>query len=123
MSRRSSMPDVRPFRCFDSHIITLSLSSAAAIILLELLRKHLGNGSALELPIAVFQTAAYAMIVIELLRSIRSVDELERQIHYEAITIAAGGVLVVIGSWGFFSHSGLPAVDWQLAAFPLFTFL
>src|SRR5215831_9773460 len=102
------MPEVRPFRCFNSRILTAALSSASAIILLELLRKHLGNGSALELPIALFQTAAYAMIVIEMLRSIRSVDELEREIHYQAITIAAGGVLIVIGSWGFFSHTGLP---------------
>ena len=117
------MPDVRPFRCFDSRILFTSISSATAIILLALLRVHLGKDSGLELPIAILQTGAYAMIVITMLRSIGSVDELERQIHYEAITIAAAGVLIVLGSWGFFSHAGLPALDWAPVSLPLFTFL
>ena len=117
------MPDVRPFRCFDSRILFTSISSATAIILLALLRRHLGKDSGLELPIAIFQTAAYAMIVITMLRSIGSVDELERQIHHEAITIAAAGVLIALGSWGFFSHAGLPDLDWAPVSLPLFTFL
>jgi len=117
------VPDVRPFRCFDSRIIATSLSSAAAIILLALLRVHLGKDSGLELPIAVLQTGAFAMIVVAMLGSIQHVDELERQIHYEAITFATAGMLIVLGSWGFFSHTGLPALDWAPLSLPLFTFL
>ena len=113
------MPTVRPFRCFGSRPILVSLVVAALLIGLSWVRRGQPPRSISGVSIAITQAFLFAWFVLDLIRSVRKLDELEQRIHADALAVAGAVALVVIGGWGFLLNAGLPAIDWTLGIVPL----
>ena len=116
------MSPVRPFRCFDSRAIVAALGVAAWLIASASLSRTLAADSTARLLVALGQAAALATLVfLPLRRSITRLDELARQIHYQALAVTAALLVTVITGWAFFERAGLPHIDWSIYAAPAFT--
>lgn len=113
------MTPTRPFRCFNVRIIVVALIAAALIVLFAWWGVTLPKGSAARILTGLGEVAAFGWVIVEMLRSIRRLDELEQRIHAEALAISAGSIVFVIGGWRFLEKAGLPAVDWPAFALPL----
>ena len=116
------MATVRPFRCFNSRVIVISVLVALALLGLAWAGHAVAPRSALRMAIALAEAAAVGWLVVELVRSIRGLDELERSIHVEALAAAAAIMVTVVSGWGFLAKAGLPAVDWGVWIFPFLSF-
>ena len=113
------MPLVRPFRCFNTRLIGIALLVAFAIIACAWVGRGLPLRSPPRVLAAAVQAAAFAWLVLEMIRSVRALDELERRIHADALAGAAGLIVVAIGCWGFLVKAGLPEVEWSLWILPM----
>ena len=113
------MPTVRPFRCFNSRAVLVSLVVAVLLIGLSWVRRGQAPRSIASVAIAVAQAAMFAWFVIEMIRSVRTLDELEQRIHTDALAVAAAVTLIVVSGWGFLVKAGLPVLDWSLWVVPL----
>jgi len=116
------MPSVRPFRCFNSRIIWVSLAIALLLIALAWLGRGMAPRSGARVAVALGEAATVAWLVIELVRSTRTLDELERSIHVEALAAAAVIAVIVVSGWGFLARAGLPAIDWGTWILPFLAF-
>ena len=115
------MSSVRPFRCFDSRAILVSLGVAAWLMITAWLGHDYASGSAPRVLLALGQAAAFALLVLELARSVARLDELERRVHHEALAAAGAIVVTAIAAWAFLEWAGLPSIDWSVCALPAFT--
>ena len=67
---------------------------------------------------ALFPIAAWAFLVITLGMAIASLDELQRRIQTEAISIGFAGTIIVCGGYGLLEVAGiLPAFNWGFVIF------
>ena len=67
---------------------------------------------------ALFPIAAWAFLVITLGMAIASLDELQRRIQTEAISIGFAGTVIVCGGYGLLGFAGIfPALNWGLVIF------
>lgn len=67
---------------------------------------------------AFLPIAAWALLVFLLARAIASLDELQRRIQTEAISIGFAGTVIVCGGYGLLGVAGLlPALNWGLVIF------
>src|SRR5262245_19907736 len=101
---------VRPFRCFDSRAISLSLAVAAWLLFSTWLSHAFAPASAARVWIALGQAASFVLLIVALARSIARLDELEQRIHYQALAAAAALVVTTIAACAFFEWAGLPRV-------------
>ena len=116
------MSPVRAFRCFDSRAIAAALGVAAWLIASAWLSRRLAPDSTARVLVALGQAVALATLVfVPLRRSITRLDELARQIHYQALAVTAALLVTVITGWAFFERAGLPHIDWSIYAAPAFT--
>jgi hypothetical protein len=115
------MNTVRPFRCFDSRAILVSLGVAAWLMISAWLGHGFAPASAPRVLLALGQAAAFASLVLVLARSVARLDELEQRIHHEALAAAAAIVVTAIAAWAFLEWAGLPPIDWSVVALPAFT--
>jgi len=113
------MPDVRPFRCFDSRLLVVTLICLAVMAGLLWVGHGFPKGSPGRIAVAAVQAVAYGWMFVEAFRSVRRTDELEQRIHAEGLAGAAMLSVIVIGCWAFLSQAGLPGVDWGVWAPPL----
>lgn len=113
------MLTVRPFRCFGSRPVLISLVVAALLIGFSWIRRGQPPRSIASVGIAITQAAMFAWFVIEMIRSIRTLDELEQRIHADALALSAAITLIVVAGSGFLVKAGLPLVDWSLWIVPL----
>lgn len=115
------MSAVRPFRCFDSRAIAVALGVAAWLLASAWLSRNLAPASTVRVLLALTQAGALAALVFVLRRSITQLDELVRQIHYQALAVAAAMMVTAIAGWAFLERAGLPHIDWSIFAAPAFT--
>ena len=67
---------------------------------------------------ACISIAAWTFLVITLGLAIASLDELQRRIQTEAISIGFAGTVIVCGAYGLLGAAGLlPALNWGLVIF------
>ena len=114
------MSTVRPFRCFDSRAILAALAVAAWFIVSAWLSRILSPASPLRIVLALSQAGALAALVLVLRRSITRLDELARQIHYQALAVVAAMMVTAIAGWAFLERAGLPRIDWSTYTAPAF---
>ena len=114
------MSAVRPFECFDSRVILTALGVAAWLIASAWLGRMLVGDPAVRLLLALGQAGALAALVLVIRRSITRLDELARQIHYQALAVAAAVMVTAISGWAFLERAGLPHIDWSVYAAPAF---
>ena len=114
------MNSVRPFRCFDSRSIVLSLCVAAWLVISAWLGHGFAPASAPRVLLALGQAAALAFLVLVLARSLAQLDELVQRIHHEALEAAGAVVVTAIAAWAFLEWAGLPPIDWSVYAMPAF---
>ena len=115
------MSAVRPFRCFDSRVIVAALGVAAFFIASASLSRLLAPASPGRVLLALAQAGALAALVLVIRRSITRMDELARQIHYQALAVVAAMMVTAISGWAFLERAGLPHIDWSIYAAPGFT--
>ncbi len=115
------MPAIRPFRCFDARLLGITLVAAGAIVAAAWFGRGFERGSLPRLTLGATQALALAWIVIAMVRSVATLDELERRIHAEALGGAGAFLVVVVAGWGFLEKAGLPAIPWADWIFPLLT--
>lgn len=115
------MPNVRPFRCLNLRVLAVSLIMGAALVLFARLSKAQPPGSIARWSFALAQAFTYAWFLLEMVKSVRNLDELEQRIHLEAFASAAIFALIVMSAWGFLAKAGLPAMDWPVWIVPLIT--
>ena len=115
------MPTPRPFRCLDPRILGISLLMGGALIGLAWIGHGLTPGSAARVAIAIAEAGVFAWFVIEIIRSVRRLDELEQRIHTDAFAGAAAITVIAICGWGFLVKAGVPAVDWSVWIVALLT--
>lgn len=116
------MSVVRPFRCFNPRLILISLLNAGLIVLFAWLGRGHAPFSAVRVLVALAQTASTAWLVLEMIRSVRGLDELEQRIHGEALVWGVAITIVVITGSGYLVKAGLPRIDWSEWVLPLMTF-
>jgi hypothetical protein len=114
------MSAIRPFRCFDSRVIVVALGVAAWFIAGAWLSRMFAPASPVRILIAFAQAAALATLVLVIRRSIIRLDELARQIHYQALAVLAAMMVTAIAGWAFLQQAGLPAIDWSFYGAPAF---
>lgn len=66
------------------------------------------TGGAWKIVLAITPLVPIAAIFIFSIQKIRGIDELERQIHIEALAIAAGVTALLSITYGFLEIAGLP---------------
>jgi hypothetical protein len=115
------MPNARPFRCLNVRVLVVSLIMGAALIVFGRLGKAQAPGSVARWSFAIAQAFTYAWFLLEMVKSVRNLDELEQRIHLEAFTGAAIFALIVVSAWGFLAKAGLPTLDWPVWIVPLIT--
>ena len=106
------MPVIRPFRCFNSRVALIALVVATAVIVLGWWGRNQPVGSPQRILAAFGQVAGFLWILFEIVGAVRTLDELERRIHAEALAFSATAIVFVSGSWYFLHKAGLPAVNW-----------
>jgi hypothetical protein len=114
------MSAVRPFECFDSRVIVAALGVAAWLIASAWLSRMLAADPTARVLLALGQAGALAALVFVIRRSITRLDELARQIHYQALAVAAAVMVTAIAGWAFLERAGLPHIDWSIYAAPAF---
>jgi len=114
------MSAIRPFRCFDTRVIVVSLAVAAWLVVSAWVSRVLGADSALRVLLALSQAGALAALVFVIRGSIIRLDELARQIHYQALAVVAAMLVTAIAGWAFLVRAGLPPIDWSTYAAPVF---
>jgi hypothetical protein len=50
--------------------------------------------------------------MVAFVRFLRTMDELQRRIHFEALVIAFAAAILITFSYGFLETAGLPAIPW-----------
>ncbi len=118
-SREEGRAEVRPFRCIDRRVLTVTVTAMIVMVLLAWVARRQPLGSPPRILAAIAEGAAFAWMMLETVRSVRRLDELERRIHVEALASAAMIALVVIAAAGFLAKAGLPSIDWSWAAIAL----
>jgi hypothetical protein len=116
-----NMAAVRPFRCFDSRVIVVAVGVAAWLIVSSWLSRMYAPASTARVLLALGQVGALAALVFAIKRSITQLDELARQIHYQALAVVAATMVTAIAGWAFLQRAGLPPIDWSFYAAPAFT--
>jgi hypothetical protein len=108
------------FRCYDPRflveIIVLFVAYAAA----TMISARFDPGSSARIACGVAAASALAAIILGMILRIRRLDELQRQIQFEATGIAFGASIALITGAGILHRAGaIAAVDWGLWAWPL----
>ena len=92
--------------------IGVALLAAAVILGAAVLAKGQPQGSAIRIALAVVQGLATAACIVVSIRSIRTLDELQRKVQLEALAFAFVGTAILGAGYGFLQNAGLPAIDW-----------
>lgn len=108
-------PDCRRRNAFP---VGVALVAAAVILGAAILAKGRPPGSAARIALAVVQGLATAACIVVSVRSIRGLDELQRQIQLEALAFAFVGTGILGAGYGFLQNAGLPAIDWGTVLWP-----
>ena len=107
------MPAARPFRCFNLRVLLVALAVAALVLGASWIGRGYPLRSAPRILAGLIKVAAFLWLTLEVIRSIRRLDELEQRIHVDALAIAGTITVIGVGSWGFLEKAGLPAVEWS----------
>lgn len=113
------MTSIRPFRCFNPRIVIIALIAAVIVVALAWWSRAQPPGSALRILAAFGELAALGWVLVEMIVSIRRLDELEQRILSQALAWSASTIVFVIAGWRFLERAGLPVVDWAEFALPL----
>ena len=109
--------------CRDPRFVGVALLAAVVIAGATWLGKDLPRGSPGKLSLAVVQAAATTLVILMTVRGMGGLDELQRQIHLEALAVAFAGTAILVSAWGFLEIAGAPAVRWGLWIWPVMSVL
>lgn len=89
--------------------LLLALGSYAALLLVSIwwLGTEALSDSPWRIVVALLPVPAAAWALWDFVERVRSLDELLRRIHLEALAIGFGGTLLVVFSWGFLEGVGI----------------
>ncbi|MEL7279284.1 MAG: hypothetical protein AAGK79_02940 [Pseudomonadota bacterium] len=91
---------------------------AAALVLCNLLIARVGDNQALRILIALVPMLPAAFCCGVSIYCIRSLDELQRKLQFEAIALAFAGTALITFSYGFLEGVGFPKLS-MFAVWPL----
>jgi len=96
------------------YFIEIAIAAAAYIVILWISIHTLKTTTLAPFPralVALSPILPVAGIVAAILRYMRSVDELQRQIHIEAFAISAGITAILFLTYGFLEGIGFPKIS------------
>jgi hypothetical protein len=107
------------------YVIEMAIAGAAYIIILWIsihILKTATLAPAARAIVALLPGIPVIAIVAAILRYMRNVDELQRQINVEAFAIAAGITAVLFLTYGFLEGVGFPRISafWTFASIDIF---
>jgi hypothetical protein len=81
-------------------LVTALLASAIDLVASSLLRNP-GSGSAARIAIALMPVPGDIALIFLVLRAIRTVDEFQKRVHFEAVTVAFLSTGVAVFAYGY----------------------
>ena len=95
------------------YAVEFSISMVAYVIVLTLSIKAIEHGlpPALKLVFALLPLIPIAFVFAAIVRYLSSIDELQRRIQIESLSLAAGSTALLAITYGFLETVGLPHVS------------
>ena len=99
------------------NIVPMAVYALVLIASLNFLRAH--PASAWRVPVAVAPVLPIAFVVLNTVRRVRAMDELQRRKHLEAAAFAYPAMVILSITYGFLQNVGFPQVNWMFAGVDL----
>lgn len=99
------------------NLVPMMVYALVLIASLNFLRAH--PGSAWRVPVAVTPVLPIVFVVLNTVRRVRAMDELQRRKHLEAAAFAYPAMVILSITYGFLQNVGFPQVNWMFAGVDL----
>ncbi len=95
------------------YVVQFSVAMAAYMVVLvvSILIIEANPGSLWRVPLALAPVVPVLFALWAFVRFLRGTDELQRQIHFEAIAFAAGATGILTFTYGFLENVGFPHLN------------
>lgn len=95
------------------YVVQFSAAMAAYMVVLvvSIFIIQANPGSVWRVPLAIAPVVPVVFALWAFVRFLRGTDELQRQIHFEAIAFAAGGTGILTFTYGFLENVGFPHLN------------
>ena len=99
------------------NLVPMAVYALVLIASLNFLKAH--PESPWRVPVAVAPVAPIAFVVLNTVRRVRAMDELQRRKHLEAAAFAYPAMVILSITYGFLQNVGFPQVNWMFAGVDL----
>ena len=99
------------------NLVPMAVYTLALVASLNFLKAH--PESPWRVPVAVAPVLPIAFVVLNTVRRVRAMDELQRRKHLEAAAFAYPAMVILSITYGFLQNVGFPQVNWMFAGVDL----
>ena len=99
------------------NLVPMAVYTLALVASLNFLKAH--PESPWRVPVAVAPVLPIAFVVLNTVRRVRAMDELQRRKHLEAAAFAYPAMVILSITYGFLQNVGFPAVNWMFVGVDL----
>lgn len=99
------------------NLVPMAVYALVLVASLNFLRAH--PESPWRVPVAVAPVLPIAFVVLNTVRRVRAMDELQRRKHLEAAAFAYPAMVILSITYGFLQNVGFPAVNWMFVGVDL----
>jgi len=108
------------FKCYDPRFMRWVWGGLAILFAATFGGLAFERGSLPRFACAAVQALTMGAMILATIVRMDRLDELQRRIQLESISIAFGIGAATITGWGYFEHAGAPRADWGLWIWPFF---
>jgi hypothetical protein len=106
------------FRCLLDVLVPMAVYAALLLPSLQFIKAH--PESPWRIPVAVLPVAPIGFIVVNGMRRVRQMDELQQRKYLEAGALAYPAMIVLSITYGFLQNVGFPHVNWMYVGVAMF---
>ena len=105
-------------KCLLDVLIPMTIYAALLLPSLQFLKAH--PEPPWRVPVAIVPVVPIAFIVLNSVRRVRQMDELQKRKYLEAGAFAYPAMIVLSITYGFLQNVGFPAVNWMYVGVAMF---
>ena len=106
------------FLCVRDVLVPMTIYAALLLPSLQFIKTH--PESPWRIPVAVVPVVPIAFIVLDGVRRVRRMDELQQRKYLEAGAFAYPAMIVLSITYGFLQNVGFPHVNWMYVGVAMF---
>ena len=107
------MPEQQPFKCFDRGYLLRLVLASLGVFAIAFAAKAFERGTTGRIALVALEAVGMGYIIVETMRSLRRLDEMNLRIHFEAITVSFTVTAVVGTALMLLERAGLPLRGWD----------